>query len=545
MRASVKAVESRHVPTADAAPADAEAPRGAPSTAADPGSTTRAAEAAEAAGAAGAARRPLPPRAVELLGLALGVGFIAAVALNRPLSSDELWSVAAGQWMLSHHAIMGLDPFSYTEAHRRWVTDEWGSEVVLASLVRSVGSWAYAVYAIVLGGGCLWASAAYARVLGARGGRVAAIVLLLAGGLAGTVVYDRGLDFSLVWFPLELLVLAKARRDVRWLWLLPPLCVLWVNTHGSVLLGLVVIGVELAWSLVPRRVVRRVGGTLQAPHPKPLALALAASLLASFVTPYGPGLLVYDLNVSRNPQITKYINEWHSPDFHSAMTLLVFLVPLALLVACLWTRRLPLLECSLAAALFVEGLRTERIAVYLMLVAGGLAASLPARRPWSTTARRGAAVVLAGLGVVILAAPSVPAGSVSPAEPVAAFDFLQSHPGRIFTEYSWGDYSIMRHRATFVDGRTDLFEGKVLTQFFDVMNLTVAPDPILAAYHVDYVVWAPHTALSVYLAHDPRWRVVERTAVASVFARRAQPNTAATPRVSPSSSAQTSSAPKP
>ncbi len=147
----------------------------------------------------------------------------------------------------------------------------------------------------------------------------------------------------------------------------------------------------------------------------------------------------------------------------------------------------------------MEALRTQRLVVYLMLVTVGLAASLPVRPAWDATARRWAGAGLVVLGIVILAVPSVPAGSVSPALPVQAFDYLSPHPGRIFTEYTWGDYSIARHRSTFVDGRTDLFEGSVLTQFFAVSDLTTNPDPILSAAHVRYVVWAPGTPLSEYL----------------------------------------------
>jgi hypothetical protein len=122
--------------------------------------------------------------------------------------------------------------------------------------------------------------------------------------------------------------------------------------------------------------------------------------------------------------------------------------------------------------------------------------------------------------VAILAVPAVPAGTVAPSQPVQAFNSLSGRSGRIFTEYTWGDYSIIRHRATFVDGRTDLFEGTVLTEFFAITNMTTNPDPILSSYHVSYVVWAPRTSLSEYLARDPRWRLVDRSAVALVFARR-------------------------
>jgi hypothetical protein len=465
-------------------------------------------------------RRRVPQRAIELVGLALGIGFMTAVALGHKVSNDELWSLAAGQWMLTHHSIIGLDPFSYTEAHRRWVTDEWGSELALAGLFRAFGAQAYTVYAVVLGSLSLVASMAYARTLGARGGRVAAIVMLLAVGTASVVAGDRGLDFSLLWLPLELLVLAKARANPRWLFVLPPLCLAWVNTHGSILVGLIVLAAELGWSLAPAWLIGRIGGVGQSRHTGPLALALLGSLVASCLTPYGPGLLPYDIGVSTNGQIGQYISEWNSPDFHSPIVVLVYVVPLLVLVGCLVARRIPVLEGSLAAVLFVEALRTQRLVLYLMILAVGLAAVLPARRPWGTTARRWSAALLVIAGVVVLAAPSVPAGTLSPDLPVGAFDYVSSHPGRVFTEYTWGDYSIARHRATFVDGRTDLFEGPVLTEFFDITNMTTNPDPILSAYHVSYVVWAPRTALSFYLLHDPRWRVVDRTAVAWVFARR-------------------------
>jgi hypothetical protein len=155
-----------------------------------------------------------------------------------------------------------------------------------------------------------------------------------------------------------------------------------------------------------------------------------------------------------------------------------------------------------------------------MVIAAGLAATLPARPAWGTTARRVAVAGYAVLAIALLAQPSVPAGSISPTLPVQAFNYLDNHPGRIFTEYGWGDYSIVRHRATFADGRTDLFEGNVLTEFFAITGMTTNPDPVLSAYHVSYVVWAPNTALSHHLDHDPRWHVVDRTSVALVFARR-------------------------
>jgi hypothetical protein len=503
VQASVQTVETLQVPTADAA-STCQTP--------EPGASDR--------NQATAGPRRVPQRAIELVGIAFGIGIIAVVALGYQLSNDVFWQIASGNWVLAHHSVMGLDPFSYTETHRRWITDEWGSSVALAGLSKVFGNAAYPLYAIVLGGLCLFATAAYARALGARGGRVAAIVLLLAMGVSGVLAGDRGLDFSLVWLPLELLLLTKARRNPNWLWCLPVLCVVWVNTHGSILIGLIVLGVELGWSLAPERFVGRIGGVGQSPHTGPLALAFVGSVAASCLTPYGPGLLGYDIGVSMNGQIGQYINEWNSPNFHSFMVVLAYCVPLAVMVAIVRTRRVPVLEGTLATALFIEALRTQRLAIYLMVVAAGLAATLPARPAWGTTARRAAVAFYAVLAIILVAQPTVPAGSISPTLPVQAFNYLEAHPGRVFTEYTWGDYSIARHRQTFADGRTDLFEGNVLTEFFNVTYMTTNPDPVLSAYGVSYIVWAPNTPLSRYLDHDPRWHVVDRSSVALVFARR-------------------------
>jgi hypothetical protein len=462
----------------------------------------------------------LSPRFIELVGLALGIGLVCAGTLDRRLSTDVFWSLAAGQSILSHHALFGTDAFTYTEPHRRWIADEWGSEVVLASLFRAFGTAAYNIFSIATGAAILVCTRAYMRSLGARGGRVAIALFLLSFGLLGVVTQDRGLSFSLIWLPLELLVLTRARTQTRWLWVLPPLFVLWVNTHGSILLGLLVLAMELAWSLAPDRWLVRIGGTGRSPYRGQLGLVFAASLVAACVSPYGPSLLRYDLGVSLNSQIGQYIQEWQSPNFHSLLALVSFGLPVVVLALVIRTRRLPVLEVSLAIVFVVTTLHSTRFIAYLYIAACGLGACLPWRAAWRERSRLAMGAFSVGVLIAILAAPAVPAGSVAGNTPVQAFNFLESHGGRIFTQYTWGDYSIARHRATFADGRTDYFTGPVLTEFFDVSNLTVDPDPILARDQVSYIVWARGTPLYAYLRRDPKWEIVDRTAPAVVFARR-------------------------
>ena len=99
-----------------------------------------------------------------------------------------------------------------------------------------------------------------------------------------------------------------------------------------------------------------------------------------------------------------------------------------------------------------------------------------------------------------------------------AVAYLDHHPGRVFSTYLWNDYLDWVGRPVFVDGRTELYTGNgVLASYLGVDELTQDPDPVLAARHVAYVLWPTSSALSVYLEHDPHWKVVWRSSSAVVF----------------------------
>jgi hypothetical protein len=300
---------------------------------------------------------------------------------------------------------------------------------------------------------------------------------------------------------------------------LPLLFVCWVNTHGSVLFGLFVLGLELAWSLAPSRWLTAIGGVGRSPYTRPLALALVVSAVASCLSPYGPSVLPYDLGVTLNPQIGQYIAEWQSPDFHSVEMLAFYLIPLLVLGLAFRSKRLMVLEFSLSCLCFVAAIHSGRAVVYLFVVACGLAACLPRGRAWGERTRRFAGATAIALTITVLALPSIPAGSVTSDTPVAAFNFLAARPGRIFTQQAWASYGVLRHRASFFDGRADYFSGAVFSDYIAIDEVSIDPDPMLAKYGVTYVIWPPGTPLYSFLSHDPKWRVIDRTSVAVIFAR--------------------------
>src|SRR5262249_3802243 len=98
----------------------------------------------------------------------------------------------------------------------------------------------------------------------------------------------------------------------NWLWLLPPLMVLWANLHlgwayGLLLLGLYAVSINYEhWRLHQAKDVRFVW------------LLLGACILATFVSPFPGRLLLYPItNYFIENSGMAIISEWQSPNFHS------------------------------------------------------------------------------------------------------------------------------------------------------------------------------------------------------------------------------------
>ena len=444
-------------------------------------------------------------------------------ALGAGVTNDAWWHWAAGQWMLDHHTVIRHDVFSYSVPGRPWVAEEWGFEVLLAGLVRLLGG---AGFWVVSAGACvaaLFVSVGQWRRNGAGMMRVAGLAAV-AGAYLRYGQSPRPQAASYLCFAVLLLLQTLARRRTAWLAALPVLFCVWANLHGSFLAGLAVLALDAGLSFAPATV-----GRLRVSSPLPRRAAsrtLLACILATFVNPHGPGLLGYAWHVAFNPQLAAHISEWAPPPFGSPAVLLLVMAPAALVGAALVLTDAPVEAFDLVVwgGLLLASLHSERFLPYTGLAWCALAARTvvradrfhPTRLTWPLAA------VLAGVLVVGHHPPAgAPARGGGDGEPVAAVQWLASHPGRVLAEYSWDDYLIAQGRKVFVDGRTDLYFGTgVLDTYWKVSGLAVDPDPVLGRWDVRYVLWPPSTPLAVFLSHDPAWRVAYRAGNSLVFARR-------------------------
>ena len=313
----------------------------------------------------GSTGRPSPvcqlhPALVVVVGVC---GVFFHQVMKSGLSGDVFYQLAAGQWMLAHHTVIRHDVFSYTVDGRPWLAEEWGFEVLLAWSVNHIGA---VSYWLVSAGACsaaLVAGVVRWRMTGA-GWLWTAVLSVLAGAGLSVGLAARPQDLSYLFFAMLMLLLTLARRRHAWLYAVPPLLLIWANVHGSFLLGLGMLALEILWSFMPPLIGRL---AVTRPLPKRLAgLTLASSLLATFVNPHGPALISYALKVTTSPQLSNAIAEWQSPNFHSYLYLGVIVGPLLLLVGLLALSDtvFALGDLVLACLLFLAALHAVRFTPY-------------------------------------------------------------------------------------------------------------------------------------------------------------------------------------
>jgi len=472
------------------------------------------------------ARRPRWQRGalpIGFVGIAAGCMIAWRAALRTGVFDDTFWHRAAGVWMLDHHRVMDHDVFSYTVLGHYWATPEWGYDVLLAESVRTIGPVAFWLLSAGLASLTVIAVAWRSRLLGA-GWTWIGLLSLETGAAITLFLDDRPQMVSYLFVALLLLVLTRARRHRRWLWVLPVLFVAWANLHGSFLLGLMVLGLEVAASLVRVPLGRL---SVRDPLPtKPIVVTFVAAAAATFVNPFGLGVYRSALGVTFNSTVSQLISEWQSPNFHNSTMLGVVIIPVGVTVAYLAFSKgqVPAIDLVFVAFLLVSSLDAVRFVPYFAIAWCGLGAQCP---PIPEEKLRPSLLVwplVAVLGVSLLHGPWYPAGTPAPSVPVHAVDYLEAHPGRVFSTYLWNDYLDWVGIPVFVDGRTELYTSNgVLGTYLAVEDLTTDPDTVLHRYDVQYVLWPPHQAVSTYLAHDPDWRLVWSSPTADVFHALAPP----------------------
>ena len=438
----------------------------------------------------------LAPHALALATFALTT--FAPAIFN---DGDTFTHIAAGDWMLAHHAVPHVDPLTYSVAGKAWTAHEWLCEILLALAYKAGG-----LTGVALLTGAAAASAIFIVVRAAArdlGGPALATVGVFAAMLVAPGLLARPHILALPVFALWAARLLNARDRA------PPLrlallMTLWANLHGGFAFGLALIAPCAAESILAagdRRAVAR-----------DWALFALASVAAALANPYGIEGLLFPARLLGLQALTR-IGEWGPETFAHPNALeaaMLGLIGLALLRPV----RLPAIRLALLLGLLHLSLAHARHEMLLavlgpMLLAAPLATALKTPGEARPHDRRTAALLAGALAIaalrLCLPAPIIPAYASARAALAALPDEVKRQP--VLNGYAFGGYLSLEGVKPFVDGRADLFGDAFLSDYARIAH--GESDALAAALQRDHVGWtmfAPEQGAAAAMDKLPGWR---------------------------------------
>jgi len=459
------------------------------------------------------------------------VTVVFATARSGMNDPDIWWHLRNAEYLLQHHQLPSSDLYSFTVAGHPWINHEWLAEIPYYLAWRAFGLAGLKTISIVMLQ-LIFLGLLYLCYQESRNFKASIAACSFSIFLATVSFGPRTVLFGYAYVVILLIILQRFRlRGSAPLWLIPPLFCLWINTHGSWSLGLILFFIIAAAGLV-----NGIWGKVHAQawtssqRRKLIATGLA-SVAALFVNPVGLRLVLYPLDLAFRQKLNiAHVAEWVSVDFHNTRGKLVLaLLVLLLLGALVRSFRWTLAELGLLLFALYSGLTYMRFLFLLAIVVAPLVAKLldflPPYRREADTPVINAFVILLMIGSMIHYWPTSAElqRSVDKDYPTHVLPFLKAHPqnGPMLNFYLWGGYLGWNdpNVKVFIDSRVDIFEyAGVLKDYIDLLGVREAKT-VLDKYNIRYVLFPSSELLTYELEHDPQWKVLYRDQLSVLLER--------------------------
>jgi beta-lactamase class A len=447
--------------------------------------------------------------------------------LSRLSDNSFFWHLRTGRLILDQGIPHG-DPYSFTAEGHRWVAQSWLAEALYGVIDKAVGPFGLRLLTAFTGAAV--AAVTYRLVHRISRDRLAAVGLTLAAiGASFTLWSARPLFLGILAF-LGLLWIVEVPDSWlgrRAICTIPVLVWLWANIHGTFSLGFVYLGLHLAGRWLE-------GAPFWTGRERVITQATVIAVVVAALNPYGPGLLLFPVELLTRGDILKRVTEWRSPDFRTIQGLM-FAGWLAVFVACfaIGRQRPSRRDVVVSVPFLLLAFWAQRNIALSPLVGVAAAARCVARhdyRPASDSPlNRLVAAALVGLGLIWTGQAAGDPDFDTSIYPVTAMRYVEEHGllgQRLMTDDAWGGYIILKYwprQQVFVDDRYDMYPRPVLEDFLHFSDADRRWREVLDRNRIDVVVWSAKTQVAQLMETDPGWTVVHRDKKAIVFTRAKAP----------------------
>ena len=466
---------------------------------------------------------------------ALLAGGMFVPLLKFWVDPDVWWHIKVGATILSTHRWPTVDPYSFTAHGTPWIAYEWLGDLLLAVMERAWGLRGLWALDFILAVAILWAL--YVLTTQRCGNSKAAFVTC---AVMMPMVYPscslRPQMVGYLFLVITLIVLERFRRShTGGLWLLPPIFLVWVNTHGSFVLGLFALGVYWASGLVDIHWGGLASRLWTSGERLRLELIALLSLIALTITPYGTEVCLYPLNMAfSQPVNVANIQEWQPMTFGDIFGKLFLALVLGFLLAQVTLGPTWRLEEFVLFFVGVAGacIHLRFVLIFVPFCATFLAVIVARWIPsYDSTkdkyALNAVLMTLVVAGVIGYFPSRADLEKVMEKDwPVRAVAYLRQHPvpQPMFNSYLYGGYLIWQMadvNKVFIDGRGDLYERSgAFSDYLAIARLGIAAPFLLDAYGIQSCLIEHNELLRTLLANSPEWQRVYSDNVSVLFVRR-------------------------
>jgi hypothetical protein len=469
---------------------------------------------------------------------ALMAVMLIAVALvgaqSHLIDPDTWWHITVGEQILKTHIWPTADTFSFTARGAHWIAYEWLGEVFLAITARAGGlvGLAWLQKAMVVALTLLLYLYSYLVSGNSKAACIASAAVLPIAPVAFAL---RPQIFGYIFFLLTLICMQQFRRGYeKALWFIPVLFLVWVNTHGTFVFGLLVIGIRWITGFFNFRLGELTGAQMSHRQSIKLLLTFLFCVLALWITPYGSQIAANPIEMAISQPINiEGIQEWQPLSLTNSVGVYILIFVMGLFLAQVILRFSYTIEemTLLLFAMYAAFAHLRFAMIFVLLTAPIVAANLARWVPPYDPSKEKYALNLTLISLVIAAfcifRPSERSLQrlVAIDYPVYAVEYLREHPQPVpmFNEYGWGGYLISQlgpAQPVFIDGRADLYEySGILPDYFVAASGQVAAIRVLARHDIRSCLLNRSSALAGLLDQSTDWKKVYSDDLSVIFIR--------------------------
>ncbi len=455
-------------------------------------------------------------------------------------SGDIWWHLKTGELISEQKSVPSEDTFSFSAYGNKWVTHEWLSELVLFQVYHFTGIdglICFKAFLILL----IIAVLYFIARLRTDSNFIIFPCLMIFLFISRHRFFIRPHLFSFLFFAVLLFLLethsVKKQPDKK-IYFVPLLFFVWVNMHGGVLFGLLLLAVYTLTSI-----------KTDYKNNKPLFWVGVCSLLVCFLNPNGIDVFTYPMTIIKGGYVGTN-REWLSPfdeslkDRYLVLYLKIFIAVIAcsyfvkkskwflreiiylfvfLLMAVKSQRNIPFLGIAMLPFVisnyssryyllrrFIGRKREYFLKILIITVLSLLSVNYYLNG--IPVAKENKGVVYTGFGVNKAVIP------------VDAVDFIKANNivGNAFNTYLFGGYLIYRNMRVFIDGRADVYDRELYEDYRKSLVIPSVFQSLDQKYSFDLIFVRFDKSdinLHRYLYHSETWKLVYFDDIALIYLR--------------------------